>query len=345
MLKHYISIYYFSGTGNAKRAAEWIELFAKNHHYNTHVINITDIKNIIVAPDSPIIGFCYPTHGFNLAPLMLKFIYNFPRTQKNKRVFLLNTRAGTKLGKVFIPGLSGVALYLPALLLWFKGYKIIGLRPLDLPSNWLSLHPALRKKAVVQIYSRCKNIVEKFTGKILSGKNVYRGLLDLPLDIPVFPIAVLYYFFGRFALAKTFIATSECNLCNVCIDQCPVKAIKLIDNRPFWMYHCESCMHCMNICPQRAIETAHGYTVLLWWLGLSVIPLYFTKILLLHLIPNANFDLIYYLIMALTGLPLVFLGYKILHFLLKYRWFNRLIAITSLTHFKFWGRYKAPKNL
>lgn len=45
------------------------------------------------------------------------------------------------------PGLSGLALILPALMLRLKGYRIKGLRPLDLPSNWISLHPGLRGKS------------------------------------------------------------------------------------------------------------------------------------------------------------------------------------------------------
>jgi hypothetical protein len=46
---------------------------------------------------------------------MLYFIFRFPRSNGN-RVILMNTRAGLKLSKWFVPGLSGIALWLSAVL-------------------------------------------------------------------------------------------------------------------------------------------------------------------------------------------------------------------------------------
>ncbi len=89
-----------------------------------------------------LVGFCSPTHGFNLPPIVLTFIRNFPKV-KNKDAFILNTRGGMKLYKLFLPGLSGIAQLLPALMLSLKGFRIVGMQPLDLPSNWLILHPGL----------------------------------------------------------------------------------------------------------------------------------------------------------------------------------------------------------
>ena len=88
----------------------------------------------------------FPTHGFNAAPIMIRFIAGFPRGL-GREVFLLNTRAGMKLSKIFLPGISGVALLLPAFILWIKGYRCIGFRPVDLPSNWIPLHPGIEEKS------------------------------------------------------------------------------------------------------------------------------------------------------------------------------------------------------
>ena len=73
-------------------------------------------------------------------------------------------------------------------------------------------------------------------------------------------------------IAKTFIATDSCNNCGLCVKNCPLNAISIINDRPYWSFNCESCMRCMNNCPQRAIETAHSYVVLLWWIAFSLIP-------------------------------------------------------------------------
>ena len=80
-----------------------------------------------------------------------------------------------------------------------------GFRPIDLPSNWISVHPGLTPNAVNLIHKHCKIITDKFAYKILKGEIVWNGFIWLPLDILVSPIAVLYYFYARFVLAKTFL--------------------------------------------------------------------------------------------------------------------------------------------
>jgi len=104
---------------------------------------------------------------------------------------------------------------LPALYLKLKGYKIVGLQPMDLPSNWISLHLGLRQKIINLIFNRCKKITKKFANKILSGKKVYKGLISLPIDLLISPISLAYYLLGRFAIAKTFVATDACNNCGL----------------------------------------------------------------------------------------------------------------------------------
>jgi len=105
-------------------------------------------------------------------------------------------------------------------------------------------------------------------------------------------------------------------------------------------------MKCMNNCPERAIETAHGYTALIWWLAFSIIPLALTKLLVYINIISYNFyiehlRLLIYLFMFLSGLITIFLGYRILHFLLRNRLLNRFFTLTSLTSYRFWKRYKS----
>ncbi len=230
-------IYYFSGTGNARNAAIWIEKIAKGKGLKTHIINIDRFKTVDIPELSgkTLIGFCAPTHGFNMPPVVLKFLSKFPKV-KNADVFILNTRAGMKLYKLFLPGLSGMAQLFPALILILKGFRIVGMQPLDLPSNWILLHPGLKKTVVDSIYERCQRIVNNFAINILEGKRKYKALLSLPVDLAITPIGLGYYFFGRFFLAKTLVATNACDNCNICVSKCPVEAIKIIDERLFWTY-------------------------------------------------------------------------------------------------------------
>jgi ferredoxin len=340
-------IYYMSGTGNARASSFWIADEAQKSGLKTTVQQIDRLENIEM-PDkesNPLIGFAFPTHGFNAAPIMLRFISGFPRGM-GREVFLLNTRAGMKLYKLFLPGLSGVALILPAFMLWLKGYRCIGFRPVDLPSNWISLHPGLRRKVSESIFRRCERIVRRFTRKILSGEKVYRGLFSIPVDLLISPVALGYYVGGRFFLAKTFIANSQCNNCGLCVKECPTSSITIINNRPYWKLSCESCMRCLNFCPQKAIESAHGMAIGFWIIFTAIN----TQIILL--IVNA-FDIVaakwWWLaisnIISIGGMVLITaVLYRLMHYAMAAKPLRHLVRFTSLTALPFWRRYNYQKN-
>lgn len=342
---HKLLIFYFTGTGNALAAASWISEVALESDVEVEIIRITPQLKIAkkIFSENTLIGFCYPTHGFNAPPVVINFLVRFPKLRN--KVFLLNTRAGMKLSKLFLPGLSGLAQLLPSFILRLKGYITIGFQPMDLPSNWISIHPGLRQEVINSIFKRCEGKTKRFATKILSGKKVYQGMISLPIDVLIIPVSIGYYFFGRFMLAKTFISDKHCNGCSLCEKECPVSAIKMKSARPFWTHKCENCMHCMNTCPQKAIQTPHLIIVLIWWLVFSVFPLFVMKELAkTNPVFSEHFDLFFDLFVLITGLPIIFFSHHILHFLMRYKFFQWLINYSSLTKLKFWRRYKAPKE-
>jgi Pyruvate/2-oxoacid:ferredoxin oxidoreductase delta subunit len=342
-------LYYFSGTGNARNVANWIagEAHSRNILTEVHDIALVDRKHIPPPPRGTLIGFVSPTHGFNYPPVSMYFIFRFPRSTDN-RFFLMNTRAGMKLSKWFLPGLSGITLWLSALVLLLKGYRIAGLRSIDLPSNWISFHPGLKEKVVESIYAHCKRKTEIFAGKIFDGKNVYTAFRDILQDLLISPVSIGYFFVGRFMLAKTFYANENCDKCNICIDNCPVKAILTVDNRPFWSYRCESCMRCMNNCPKRAIDTAHGFITGVMFLFNFVITVWFWRWVggFIEIPQDQAWGKF---VIKVTGWILIFITfvvtYRIYHYLLRIPLIRELFYFTSFTRFRFWRRYKPSKKM
>ena len=344
-------IIYYSGTGNSKRVSEWIAGEAAKRGMRTHIssyhqFSVTDIAHF---EGKTLIGFFSATHGFNMPHSMLRFMFGFSEL-KGSDVFIGNTRAGMKLWKIFMPGLSGIAMYFPALIMMLKGYRIKAMYPVDLPSNWISLHPGLRPKVVDSILKRCNRLTVWFANEVLNGKPVFlKSFILLPLDLLVMPLALGYYFLGRFMIAKTFVANTHCNNCGLCMEQCPTKSIILSDNRPYWKFTCESCMKCMNYCPHRAIETAHSLVfVLLAVLILLVNPALSKGIagFASHYLNNSQLasGFLYYLLQWSIAFVMFMVGYRLLHFVMRFPLLNRLINYTSLTTWKFWRRYKIPKK-
>ncbi len=342
-----IILHYFSGTGNAKFVTEWIEQVAREKGLTTLIINIGNNEkvNIETITKNSIIGYCYPTHGFNAPPIVLKYLWHYCKSKYSNKFFVVNTRAGMKMNKIFTPGINGLALLLPTLMLWIKGYKLIGYRSIDLPSNWISLHPGLKEKVVNSIFVRCKKITNKFALKILGGRKSTPGAWWLPIDLAFLPISAGYYFYARFILSKTFIATSNCNNCGLCIEKCPVKAIELVSGKPYWNHSCESCMKCMNNCPTRAIETPHGFTSIIWWFSFAILPILITKMITnLTNYKGFKFEIVYNGLFIFLSILVIFGSYDFLHRLMKIKAINNIIKYTSLTSYGFWRRYKAPNN-
>lgn len=346
-------IFYFSGTGNARASAAWMADEAGKRGIKSVVQQIDRLENIKFPSydEQPLIGFAFPTHGFNAAPLMLKFVAGFPQGL-SKEIFLLNTRAGMKLSKLFMPGLSGVALILPAFILRLKGYKCIGFRPVDLPSNWISLHPGLKRKVIDSIFIRCEKIVRSFTRKLLDGNKVYRGLYSLPVDLLISPLALAYYIGGRYFLAKTFVANNKCNNCGICIKECPTSSIKYVKDRPYWKLSCESCMRCLNSCPQRAIEAAHGMAIIFWIIySIINIQIILFTINTLKIMPELWWWKLVSNLIGIAGMIIIVtLLYRIFHYAMGIKPVRYLIRFTSFTTFPFWRRYmfknlqKTPKK-
>jgi ferredoxin len=354
MEKHYdnLLIIYCSGTGNSKRVSEWIVQEAQSRGLKIHVSSYHQFNPDDIAgfKGKTLIGFFSATHGFNMPHSMLKFLFTF-KLFKGSDVFIGNTRAGMKLSKLFLPGLSGIAMYFPALIMLIKGYKIKAMYPVDLPSNWISLHPGIRRKVVDSMVQHYEKLTKRFAAKVLSGKRVFlKSFVLLPLDILVAPIAIGYYFVGRFILAKTFIANYNCNNCGLCMEQCPTQSIILEHNRPYWKFTCESCMKCMNFCPERAIETAHSMVFLLLFVLIALVNPYLSAkvtdlVALLFSGSKLAFESLYFVVQWSVALVFFFLGYKLLHYLMRFPRINKIITFTTLTTWKFWRRYKIPSRV
>lgn len=337
-------VYYFSGTGNAQNVAQWVSAIASKKDMQTRLVDISKLTtaDIVLPSNGALVVFVSPIHGFNYPPVMLRFIARFPKG-KNK-VILMSTRAGMLIGKWVTPGLTGVAFYLSGLILTLKGYSIRGMCAIDLPSNWIFLHPGLNHRTVLYLHQRMKQRVERYAHSFLAGKKCFPALKELIQDIIIAPLAVGYYFMGRYVFSKTYLASVACDNCGLCIRQCPVKAIISVNNRLFWTLKCESCMRCVGNCPKKAIETVHGFiTVCAFVFDALFLALFYR--FYLHFFAHMPDLLIKWVLESVLFLILLVPAYWLMHFFARYRWFNQLIAYTSLTYYRFWGRrYKAIKN-
>lgn len=338
MLKR-LSVFHFSGTGNSYRAATWLVRHAMEQGIESHV-GAMDLKQSVEVEANQCMGLIYPTHGFTAPWHVLKFAFRLPRAS-NVDAFVLTARAGLKFGAFYPPGISGTAAFIIALILAFKGYRVLGTASVDMPSNWFSLHPIQREQAQAALLGRARNVVSSFSQKVLGGKKVWFTLnnaYELIWGLVLWPVSLLYLCVGRFFLAKLFFANDNCNGCGHCARHCPVGAISMrgkSHKRPFWRYNCESCMRCAGFCPEGAVEAGHSWGVVLY---------------LVTSIPVGTFILAYGgEAVDLSGVLDLFwfylsliLSYQVFSLVVRFPAINRLFAVTTFTHLPGWGRYREP---
>jgi Pyruvate/2-oxoacid:ferredoxin oxidoreductase delta subunit len=344
-----LAIHVFSGTGNSLRAAGWLgELF---DIHKTKLVRIGKEKVSFSTPGADsITGVVFPTHGFTAPWAVLRHVLRLPRGKKSA-AFVIATRAGAWPG-FLLPGMSANAVFVVALILLLKGYHIKGLRGLDMPSNWMSLHWGISRKNAEKIIERAKIRIEQFGSKIFKGERYllsFNNVIDLVVGICLMPLSAGYLLIGRFGLAKLFYANWKCNSCGQCAQDCPMGAIIMKGHKakkPYWTFACESCMHCMGYCPQKAVEASHPMAIALYFITtFSVAGTLGTLLITLNptAVPLGPIVLNHYIQMLFNYLYILFsffLTYFLFYYLVRIPMVNRIFSCLTLTHY--YRRYHEP---
>ena len=102
-------------------------------------------------------------------------------------------------------------------------------------------------------------------------------------------------------------------------------------------------MHCMGHCPKNAVETAHGFIIGVMILNSTLLLGLFYKYfeIFFYKIENAK---VKFVVETLLFLSILAMCYRVIHYCMRFKIFERVMVYASLTKYKFWGRpYKALK--
>lgn len=238
-----IDLFYFSGTGNTKYACDKFKVIMEQsgNFVTLHNIETPDIQISSILKQADIIGFSYPIYGANLPKIMDKFINShFYNKQITKNVFIISTVGVINAFGPFI----------------IKNR----LKQSGLTLKWHYVYCTVNNTAVRRInqnqldekHNKQKIRFEKFCNAINLNKPFFNGIGPWILggyvvrNILRKPIANHYKSF--------YIENSLCTNCNICVSNCPMDAITLINGRYIFSEKCTTCFRCKNKCPKNAIK-------------------------------------------------------------------------------------------
>ena len=254
-----LDLFVYSGTGNTYQVAKCLHDAASRQGLQgtLRTIDVSAKPQAYQPTEHTLLGLLAPTIGAIQPPSFFRFVLGLPKGNR-QRVFLAATGAWTRIGRLFVPGYVGFGLYLAALMLLCKGYRVVGINGFGMAQNWTTLIPPYRAALEQRINKEILDTTESFLAELLNGKRIYRRIVDLVVTLLIFPLPFLFLLLGHRFLAKTMFASSRCNGCGLCAERCPQKAIRMRggkQKRPFWTFSCEQCMRCAAYCPKQAVES------------------------------------------------------------------------------------------
>jgi len=233
------AIYYFSATGNsltvAKDLAKGLE--------NAQLIPISKAFKMADATAYDTIGFVYPVYMFGL-PLIVAEFLKAVRIKPGAYIFSVATAGG----------LEGRAHSLAKDILKKRGLNLACGFSVIMPGNYIPLYGAFSKERQDQMFAKQKIKTQEILSSLRQRKFV--KLEEKPFLLN-FLLYALFYKYGSAHIslsAKGFWITQACTKCGLCARICPVGNIKMQNEVPFWMRHCQHCMGCLQWCPVEAIQ-------------------------------------------------------------------------------------------
>lgn len=238
------SIIYFSASGNTGKIAGWIadELITKGLKVN--LLKIYDITNSIPEQiaNSDIIFIGTPTYMWHTPEIVkncLKTIYSFG----NKPVGIFVT-----YGKVTV----GSNLSYLSRVIRKKSGKLVGAMQVEAEHSMMfkSDSPLAHGKPD----ESDRELVTKFVSQCLERSG---SAMEEKVIIP----GVMKYFaflcspkLSRKIMPRLKYDAKECNVCGICVENCPVHNIEIVDGKVIHGDECILCYNCVRECPSGAID-------------------------------------------------------------------------------------------
>ena len=267
-------IFYFSGTGNSKWAAESLAGLLHEKTADISVLNFEsagnkEYKNYIEEiaqgiKNDEYLGFVFPVYAWGSPEIITDFAKKLKKYSGNGKN--LGNAADNPEGKTFTFAVATCGEEAGYTLKNFS--KIIPLKSsysLVMPNNYVVDSDLEDEGTVLSVLRNAKEEVKRMAEEIIAKKEVCRVNEGSGAGLKS---GLVNFGFNKFARStKSFYVTDACTGCGLCAKNCPAHTITMENNRPVWGSQCYQCLKCINRCPAAAIqygkatETRGRYTI------------------------------------------------------------------------------------
>ena len=235
-------IFYFSGCGNSRWAAE--TLSNSLHESLYYIPNELRHLSQYTLEDDEALGFVFPVYAWAPPQYVIDFIKKIVFTSKPSYIYFVCT-CGDETGyskRFFERALED------------KGWSLNSCASLVMPETYVNL-PFFYLDTKEKELLKKHNAEQKLVSVISKIKN-RQSFSEMNLGtLPFFKSYILKPFFYKFLISdKPFKATDACVSCGKCSSLCPLDNIVLVDGKPQWKGDCLNCMSCYHHCPTNAIQ-------------------------------------------------------------------------------------------
>jgi ferredoxin/flavodoxin len=228
------SIYYFSGTGNSYYTAKLL-----GEKLNLSVENI-DMKNI-PRGSQEYVGIVFPVYAFGPPNIVKKFIEKLEGLEGGY-IFVVATYGGQ----------CGPTMNITEKLLKKSRMQLNYAGKVKFPDNYILSFKVPEESKQMDMLEGAHRKINIMAKEILN-KAVRIEREKFPFNL--IPEKIHFWSASRFRkMGKELKADSKCTLCGLCVRNCPVNNIKMIDKKIVFGVVCELCLRCIHTCPEESIN-------------------------------------------------------------------------------------------
>lgn len=232
-------IFYFSGTGNSRLAAEQIGAALGDEVVSINQRLKAGGKSTFHS-ERPLV-FVAPTYAWRLPKIVEHWIEENDFTGHHDAYVVLTCGDG-----------CGNAAAYARSLCRRKGFSYRGLAAVVMPENYLAMFQTPDRTDAQEIITRAIPRIAELAAAIRAGKPFSEAKPSFIGRLESGPVNPLFY---RFWVSdRGFSVSNACVSCGKCARRCPLNNIEMTSGKPVWKGNCTHCMACIGGCPVEAVE-------------------------------------------------------------------------------------------